>query len=330
MTKLFSFIGRTVFAAMLFASMSVVTDAHAQSYPSKVVRVVVPYPPGGNTDATARGVTQRLSEIWGQQVLIENRPGAGTTIGAEYVARAAPDGSSLLFSDSATYVITPHLYSKPGYNPLVDFAPITVVFRLSPVLGLSSAVPAKDFKEFLAYAKANPGKLSYGSAGNGSYSHVSIEQLKRITSANLVHVPYKGTGPALTDLIGGRLALMMTSYAVLSPHEKAGKLKIIAAATERRMAVRPDLPTVSESGVPGYSVGIWSAMVAPAGTPAPVLDRIHAGMMQVLRDPEFNEKFLKPQGLEPGGKSREELAAILSAEYARWGQLVKESGAKID
>jgi tripartite-type tricarboxylate transporter receptor subunit TctC len=328
--KRLSFIGGTAFIAILFASLSMLTDAQAQAFPSKVVKLVIPYPPGGNTDAIARPVTQRLSEIWGQPVIIENRPGAGTTIGAEYVAKAAPDGYTLLFSDIATYVVSPHLFSKLNYNALTDFAPITIVFRLSPVLGLSNAVPAKDFGEFLAYGKANPGKLSYASFGNGSYPHVAIEQLKQMTGMDLVHVPYKGGAAAFADLIGGRVAIIMANYSIIEPHEKAGKLKIIGAVTETRLAVRPDLPTISESGVPGYSVSAWAGMVAPAGTPASVLDKIRADIVKILHDPDFNERFLKPQALEPLGNSREEFATMLKAEYAHWGRLVSATGAKID
>ena len=324
------FIGGTVLAAMLFAPMPLVTGAKAQAFPSKAVKVVVAFPPGGNTDVTARGVTQRLSKLWEQPVIVENRPGAGGSIGAEYVAKAAPDGYTLFFADIPTLAINPHLYTKLSYNPLTDFAPITVLFHSSPVLGLSNAVPAKSFSEFLAYAKANPGKLSYGSFGNGTYTHVATEQLKQMAGLDLVHVPYKGGAQALTDLMAGRLALMMAVYALFEPHEKAGKLKVIAAVTEKRLSVRPDLPTVSESGVPGYSVSTWTAMVAPAGTPIPVLDSIHTAIVKILRDPEFSERFLKPQALEPGGNSREEFASMIKVEYERWGQLVKATGAKLD
>lgn len=326
--KKFSLIGATALA--MAAQLVAVTGAQAQAFPNRVVKFVVPYTAGGSTDAAARGVTQRLSEIWGQPVVIENRPGAGGVIGAEYVAKASPDGYTVLFSDHPTYVISPHLYSKLNYNPLTDFAPITVVFHSSPVLVMSNAVPAKDFKEFLAYARANPGKLSYGSFGYGSNPHVAIEKLKQMAGIDLVHVPYKGGGPALTDLIAGRVALLLGTYSFWEPNEKAGKLKVIAAVTEKRLAVRPDLPTVSESGVPGYFITTWFAMATTAGTPAPVLDRIHADVLKVLQDPGFNEKFMKPQGYEPGGNSREEFAAMLKTEYARWGQLVRESGAKVE
>lgn len=328
--KKLSLIGATVLAMALFAQLFAVTGAQAQAFPNRLVKFVVPYTSGGSTDAAARGVTQRLSEIWGQPVVIENRPGAGGTIAAEYVAKAPPDGYTVLFSDHPTYVISPHLYSKLNYNPLTDLAPITVVFHSSPVLVMSNAVPAKDFKEFLAYARANPGKLSYGSFGYGSNPHVAIEKLKQMAGIDVVHVPYKGGGPALTDLIAGRVALELGTYSFYEPHEKAGKLKVIAAATEKRLAVRPDLPTISESGVPGYFINTWFAMATTAGTPIPVLDKIHADVLKVLQDPGFNEKFMKPQAYEPGGNSREEFAAMLKTEYARWGQLVRESGAKVE
>ena len=318
---------------MLFALMLATSGAQAQVFPSKLVKIVVPYTPGSLTDAGARGVAQRLSEMWGQPVIIDHRPGAGTTIGAEYVANAAPDGYTLLISDMTTYVISPHLFSKLSYSTLTDFAPITVLFRLSLVFALSNAVPARDFKEFLAYARANPGKLSYASFGISSFTHVATEQLKQMAGLDLVHVPYKGGAAAIADLIGGRVALLMGNYGTFDQSEKAGRLKIIGAVTERRLAVRPDLPTVSESGVPGYSVSAWFGMVAPAGTPAPVLDRIHADVVKILHDPGsdgFNEKFMKLQALEPGGNSREELASMIKAEYAHWGRLVKAVGAKLD
>ncbi|MBI2315697.1 MAG: tripartite tricarboxylate transporter substrate binding protein [Betaproteobacteria bacterium] len=298
------FFGASALTAALFAATPSIAWAQAQAFPNKVVKIVVPYTPGAVTDTAGRLVGQHLSEIWGQPVIVENRPGAGTTIGAEYVAKSAPDGYTLLFADNGTYAISPHLFTKLNYNALTDFAPITVVFRSTLVFALSNAVPAKDFKEFLAYVKANPGKIVYGSWGSGSNPHLAIEQLKRMAGLDMVHVPYKGGAPALADLMGGK-----------------------------RLPVRPDVPTVIESGVPGYTMISWFAMAAAAGTPAPVLDKIRADIVKVLQDPRadgFAEKYLKPQALQPGGDSREEFASLYKAEYERWGRLVKSVGAKLD
>lgn len=323
-------VGGYALTAMLLSAMPAFTGAQPQVFPSKPVRIIVTTAPGGVTDIAARGVAQRLPEIWGQPVVVENRPGAGGTIAAAYVANAAPDGHTLLYAPDGTYVITPHLYSKLTYHPLTSFAPISAVFRTSTILALSNAVPVKDIREFLAYAKANPGKLAYGSYGYGSNAHVAMEQLKQMAGLDLVHVPYKGGSPALTDLIAGRVALLMGNLAFFQPHEKEGKIKIIASADNKRMPERPDLPTVSESGVPGYAVSGWSAMVAPAGTPANVLDRIHADVVKIVHDPDFNDRFVKPHGYRPEGNSREEFAAMLKAEYAHWGRIVRSTGAKLD
>lgn len=332
MKRLLFFGGHSI-VVLLLAGMSTLGIAQVQAFPSKVVKIVVPYTPGAVTDVAARSVGQRLSEIWGQPVIVENRAGAGTTIGAEYVAKSAPDGYTLLFSDHPTYVITPHLYSKLNYNTLTDLAPVTVVFRSTPVFAISNAVPAKDFREFLAYIKANPGKIVYGSFGNGSYPHLVIEQLKQMARLDMVHVPYKGGAPALADLMAGRVGLMMASYPLFAQHAKAGKLKVIAVSGEKRLSVLPDIPTVSESGVPGYTVVAWFAMMAPAGTQTPVLEKIRAGVVEVLQDhrpDSFTEKFLKPQGMEPGGDSREDVAAMVKTEHARSGNLVKSLGIKLD
>lgn len=327
------FVGRTALAATLFASMLAVTGAQAQPFPNKMVKIIVPYTPGAVTDTAGRSVAQRLSEIWGQPVIVENRPGAGTTIGAEYVAKAAPDGYTLLFADNGTFVISPHLFTKLNYDALTDLAPITAVFRSTLVFAMSNAVPANDFREFLAYVKANPGKIVYGSWGNGSNPHLAIEQLKQMAGLDMVHVPYKGGAPALADLLGGRVGLMMASYPLFAPHEKAGKLKVVAVAGEKRLSIRPDIPTVSESGVPGYTMISWFAMMAPGGTPAPVLDKIRDDIVKVLRDSRadgFTEKYLKPQALEPGGDAREEFASMIKTEYAQWGRLIKSVGVKLD
>ncbi|OGA77339.1 MAG: hypothetical protein A3G81_09495 [Betaproteobacteria bacterium RIFCSPLOWO2_12_FULL_65_14] len=317
-----------VLAALVFALG--VQNAHAQAYPAKPVKMIVPYPPGGGTDSVARNIAQRLSDAWHQPVVVENRPGAGTTIGAEAVAKSPADGYTLLFSDTATFLINPYLYSKLSYDPLKDFAPITIATRLAPVLAVANAVPVKNMRELLAYAKSNPGKLTYASPGNGSYPHIAMEALKKQAGLDLIHVPYKGSSPAMADLLAGRVSMYMVTYSVFDKLEQAGKLKVVASATPKRLSVRPDLPTISESGVPGYTVNVWFGMAAPAGTPDAILDKVHADVVRILRSDEFEEKVLKPQALERGGMSRAEFLDELKQESVRWGELVRNSGAKLD
>ncbi len=322
-----------VTACMLWIA-SCVASALAQpappAWPVKPVRLVVPYTTGGGTDMVARGLAQHLSELWAQPVVVENKPGAATMIGADFVAKAPADGYTLLFSDSATFVINQHLSSKMPYRPRVDFAPITTVVRLAPVVAVSPSIPVSSMAEFIAYAKANPGKLSYASFGAGSYPHVVSEQLKRMAGIDLIHVPYKGSSAAVTDMIGGQLSMLIVTLSVFEQHERAGKLKVLATATEKRLSLRPDLPTVAESGVPGYAVSVWFGMAAPAFTPEPVLDRIHADVLKVLADPAYRARYVTAQSLEPGGISRAAFAELLKDEEARWAQLVRESGARLD
>jgi tripartite-type tricarboxylate transporter receptor subunit TctC len=302
----------------------------AQSWPGKPVRLIVPYTAGGGTDTVARGLAQQLSEAWGQPVVVENRPGGATMIGAETVVKSAPDGTTLLFSDSASFVINQHLYSKMSYRPLTDLAPIALVVRLAPVLAVSNAVPAANLRELIDYAKANPGKLSYASFGSGSYPHVITEQLKRMAGIDILHVPYKGSAAAVTDILNGQLSMLIVTLSVFEQHEKAGKLKVMATANGKRLSLRPELPTIAEAGVPGYAASVWFGMAAPAGTPEPVLTRIHADVMKALGNPDYRAKFVTAQSLEPGDLSRAQFAALLKEEEERWGRLVKESGAKVE
>ena len=216
------------------------------------------------------------------------------------------------------------------YRPLVDLAPITNIVQLAPVLAVSNALPVNNVKEFLAYAKANPGKLSYASFGSGSYPHVISEQFKRMAQVDILHVPYKGSAAAVTDMIGGQLSMLMVTLSVFDQLEKAGKLKILATATEKRLPIRPDLPTISESGVPGYAANVWFGLAAPSGTPEAILDKIHADVIKVLSDPDFKAKTITAQALEPGGMSRSDFSAMLRSEEVRWGNLVRDSGAKAE
>jgi tripartite-type tricarboxylate transporter receptor subunit TctC len=292
--------------------------------------MVVPYTTGGGTDSVARSLAQQLSKTWGQTVLVENHPGAATMIGADLVAKATADGYTLLFSDTATFVINQHLYAKMPYRPLVDLAPIAQVVQLAPVLAISNAVPVNNLKEFIAYAKSNPGKLSYASFGSGSYPNVISEQFKRMANVDILHIPYKGSAAAVTDMIGGQLSMLMVTLSVFDQLEKAGKLKILATATGKRLSLRPDLPTISEAGVPGYLANVWFGLAATVGTPEAVLEKIHSDIVKILSEPNFVDKVIKAQSFEPVITTRLEFINFLKNEELRWGQLVRDSGAKLE
>jgi len=292
--------------------------------------MVVPYTTGGGTDSVARSLAQQLSKTWGQTVLVENHPGAATMIGADLVAKATADGYTLLFSDTATFVINQHLYAKMPYRPLVDLAPIAQVVQLAPVLAISNAVPVNNVKEFIAYAKSNPGKLSYASFGSGSYPNVISEQFKRMANVDILHIPYKGSAAAVTDMIGGQLSMLMVTLSVFDQLEKAGKLKILATATGKRLSLRPDLPTISEAGVPGYLANVWFGLAATVGTPEAVLEKIHSDIVKILSEPNFVDKVIKAQSFEPVITTRLEFINFLKNEELRWGQLVRDSGAKLE
>jgi len=312
----------------LVGTLVAATPSWAQSYPDRPVKIIVPLTPGGGTDTMARGLAGRLTALWGKNVFIENRPGSGTIIGAEAAAKAPANGYTLFFTEPATFVINPHLYKTLPYK-LSDFAPITIVCWLSPALAVSNAVPVKTIAELIQYAKAHPGALSYGSFGSGSYPHPAMEEFKHMAGIDLLHVPYKGSAGAIPDLISGQLSMLMITISVFEPHAKAGKLKILAAATEKRLSLHPDLPTIAET-VPGYFINVWFGLAAPAATPVPILDKIHSDVVKVLSDQDFREKFLKPQSVEPGGISRDEFAALLQRELEVWGRLVRQSGAKAE
>jgi tripartite-type tricarboxylate transporter receptor subunit TctC len=322
---------RVIFGATLAASLSVafVAPGYAQKYPDRPVKVIVPYTAGGGTDSVARAVSQKLAELWKQAVIIENRPGAGTSVGAEAVARATPDGYTLLFSDSSTFVINPHIYTTLRFDPLKDFEPIAMAVRLAPVLAVANDTPAKTVPELLALAKANPGKLTYASPGVGTYTHIAMEYFKHAAGIDMLHVPYKGTTPALTDLLAGRVSAYFVTYSVFDSYEKAGKLKIIATATPERLPIRPDLPTIGES-VPGYSIDVWFGYAAPAGTPTVILDKIHDDVSAILKDPDFIEKFVKPQAYIAGNLTRAQFSDQIKSDYAKWKELSTLANVKID
>jgi tripartite-type tricarboxylate transporter receptor subunit TctC len=315
--------------AVLFPILVSLGSAHAiaQEYPNRPVKVVVPYTPGGGTDTVARAISQRLSEMWNQPVVVENRPGAGTSIGADAVAKSAPDGYTLLFTDSSSFVINPHIYASLPFDPLKDLEPIALAVRLAPVLAVANNAPGKTIPELIAYGKANPGKMTYASPGVGSYPHVATEYFKHLAGIDILHVPYKGSTPALTDLIGGRITMYMVTYSVFDALEKEGKLKIAAAATDERLPNRPDLPTMGET-VKGYGINVWFGFAAPSRTPEAVLEKIHADVAKILREPKFIDTFVKRQAYIAGSISRKQFAEQIKAEHAKWADLVKISGAK--
>ena len=303
--------------------------ASAQTYPTKPIRLIVGSAPGGPIDFSARLTAQKLTEALGQSVVVDNRTGAGGTIGTEYVAKAAPDGYTLLMASAATLCITPNLYPKIPYDTLKDFAPVSTVAAVSYVLVVHPSIPVKTVQEFIALAKAEPGRLRFGSAGSGSVTHLGVELFKSMAGVDLLHVPYKGAGPAMIDLIGGQLDFMLDSLLTSTPLVKAGKLRALAQTGMRRSVVWPDLPTVSETVLPGYEVSTWFGLVAPAATPRGIIVKLNGAIVKGLGNTEMRERLLM-QGLEPVGNSPEEFGKLIRDELPKWARIVKVSGAKVD
>jgi len=304
--------------------------AQAQSFPSRPVKIVVPSSAGGATDTFARALAPRLAESWGQPVVIENRPGATQIIGSDLVSKAAPDGATLLVSEAASLVMNPHLFKKLPYDALRGFTPITALVRFPWVLVVHPSLPVHTFQELVAYAKANPGKLSYGSFCLGSSGHISMDYLKRLLGLDIVHVPYKGGGPAVADLLAGQIQMMMVTPLLVEAHARAGKLRLVAAVTAKRIERLPDLPTISESGVPGYEAGTWLAFMGPPGMARDTVARIYADTMKALSDPAFREQHVTQQWFEVMGMPPEEFAVFLKSEYERWGRLIRLSGVSVE
>ena len=315
---------------LLLMIFGIVFHAAAQNFPARAVKIVVPSSPGGATDAFSRALGGRLSEIWGQPVVVENRPGANQIIGADYVSKSAPDGYTLLVSDASSFVMNPHLYKKLPYDGVRGFSPITVLVRFPWVIVVHPSIPANTFQEFVAYAKSKPGAISYGSFGLGSSGHISVDYLKNLLGIDLVHVPYKGGGPAVTDLLGGQIQMMMVTPLLVEAHARAGKLKLIAAATPNRIERLPNLPTIAESGAPGYEAGTWFALVGPAGMPRELVAALYGDVMKVLNDPAFRAKYVTAQWFEVVGNTPDEFAAFLNTEYERWDRLIRLSGVKAE
>jgi tripartite-type tricarboxylate transporter receptor subunit TctC len=318
-------------AALLAASGATApATSSAQAYPAKPVRIVVPSSAGGATDTFARALAPRLAEAWGQPAVVENRPGANQIIGSEVVSKSAPDGYTLLVSEASSFVMNPHLYKKLPYDALRGFTPITALVRFPWVVAVHASVPAGNFQEFVSLAKSQPGKLSYGSFGLGSSGHISVDYLKKLLGLDIVHVPYKGGGPAVADLLAGQISMMMVTPLLVEPHARSGKLRLIAAATANRIARLPDLPTIAESGVPGYEAGTWLALMGPAGLPREIVAKIYADAMGAMNDAAFREQHITRQWFEVMGDPPERFARFLESEYERWGRLIKLSGVSVE
>jgi tripartite-type tricarboxylate transporter receptor subunit TctC len=303
--------------------------AQAPAYPTKPIRLVVPFPPGGATDILARAVAQKLAETWGQSVVVDNRPGAGGNIGSELVARAAPDGYTLEMGTVGTHAINSSLYAKMPYDHVKDFAPVILVAAVPNVLVVNPAVPANSVQELIAYAKANPGKLNFASSGNGTSIHLSGELFKVMAGVQMTHVPYKGSAPALQDLLGGQVQLMFDNLPPSLPQIKAGKLRALGVTTAARSPALPDVPTIAESGLPGFESSSWFGVLAPAGTSLAIIAKLNAEIGRWLASPEAKEKLVAI-GANGAGGTPEDFAKHIAAETAKWAKVVKESGAKVD
>ena len=319
---------RVIVAALLTTGLFSQQAALAQ-YPTKPVHIVVPYPAGGAVDAFARVLTQQLSEMWGQQVVVDNRPGASTMIGAEQVAKSPPDGYTLLLTAELTLVIVPHLYEKIPYDPLRDFAPVVALVSATQALVANPSLPVKTVKDLVALAKAKPGQLTFGSFGNGSTGHLNMEVLQAMTGTRFNHIPYNGAGPAMNDVIGGHIDFMLAALSIVKGNVQAGKLHMIGVGSNHRSGEFPDVPTLSESGAPGFEAKSWFGLVAPAGTPPDVIKKINQDVTRVISDHAFAEKYLAAQGLESITGTPEQFAAFVRAETVRWGKIVKDADVKV-
>jgi tripartite-type tricarboxylate transporter receptor subunit TctC len=306
-----------------------VGTAFAQAYPVKPVRMVVPFPAGGATDIVGRLVAQKLSEAWGQQVIVDNRGGAGGTIGSDVAAKAPPDGYTILVATSSTHAIAPSLYSKLAYDPVRDFVPVTLLASATILLAVHPSVPAKNVRELIALGKRQPRALSFASSGNGGISHLIGEQFKSMGGIEMLHVPYKGDTPALVDLVGGQVSLMFGTAVSFLPYVKSGRLNALAVTNPKRSQIVPDVPTVAESGLPGFEALQWFGIFAPAGTSKDIVTRLNGEIVKTLRLPDVRER-LSSLGADVVGNTPEQFAAFQKADTAKWAKIVKQSGAKID
>ncbi len=326
-------IASIIAAALTAAIVAAPTTAGAQSFPSKPIRWIVPFPPGGPTDAFSRGAAQKLSEVLGQPVIVENVPGAGASIGMERVARAAPDGYTIGLATTGTHAINPHLYgARLPHDTSRDFTPLTLAVRYVNVLVVNPKLPIDSVADLVSYAKANPDKVTFGSAGNGSSNHLSGEVLKMISGAPMQHVPYRGSAPALADVIGGNITFMFDILITAMPSVQSGRVKALAVTSERRSPYAPQVPTMAEAGLKGFSEAgsdLWFGIVGPAGIPRPVVQRLNEALIVAMRSPGMRER-ISAAGFELWTSTPEEFARVIRADRDRWGPIVRASGAKVD
>ncbi len=319
------------FASIALSAMMLICavgSALAQSYPNKPIRFIVPFPPGFAADALARIIGQKLAESWAQPVVIDNRTGAGGLIGTEMAAKAPPDGYTIFLGGSSTLAINPSLYGKVSFDPERDFAPVSLASKYSLILVVHPSVPAKSVKELIALAKSKPGQLNFASTGNGTTVHLAGELFKSMASVNMVHIPYKGAA-AVTDLIGGRVSLMFASMPPVLSHVKAGKLRGLAVTGASRSSAVPDLPTIAESGIPGYKAEAWFGVFVPAETSKEIVTKLNTEIVKILQMPDV-ENRLANQGFESVSNTPEQFATYLKAEIEKWSKIVKDSGVRID
>lgn len=305
------------------------TLAAAQSYPARPIRIVVPFPAGGIADLFARVIGQKFHDAWGQPAVVENRPGAGGSIGAELVAKAPADGYTLVMGSIGTHSVNVSLFSKLAYDPIRDFAPVALVMEAEGLLVLHPSVPVKTVKELIALAKARPGQLSYASAGHGTAGHLAGELFKSMARVNMVHVPYKGNVPAITDLMAGQTSLLFATMPTVLPQVQAGRLKALAVASAARSPAAPELPTISEAALPGYEVTNWIGFFAPAGTPMDIVAKLNAETVRTMQAPEIQKRLIN-EGAKFTAMSPDQFTAFVKAEIAKWAKVVKEAGIRVD
>jgi tripartite-type tricarboxylate transporter receptor subunit TctC len=302
--------------------------AQAQNYPLRPVRFIVPFAPGGNTDVQGRLIAQKLSDKWGQQVVVDNRAGAGGTLGVEMLAKAPADGYTIALASFGNILVGPSLFPKLGYDPLKDLAPVVLVSQPAGLLVVNPGLPVKNVSELIAYGKANPGKLNYGSAGNGTWNHLFAEHFKALAGIQMTHIPYKGANPAVTDVMAGQIQLAFAPFPSALPQIKSGRLRVLGVTSAQRSPVLPEVPTVAESGLPGYSAASWFAVLGPAKMPQTVVNIVNRDTNAVLAQPEVKAAFAA-DGTEPAGGTPEQLRESMRSGIAQWGKLVRDLGVKL-